>query len=75
MTNKVGFRAVRLSRRNLEKLRDDGKKTDIELVGIVYADEDVTPELIEQTVSSTKIYGRIIATPTVKQALLSREAA
>ena len=52
---KTMFRTLRLSRRYLEGLRDSGKKTDIELVGLVVADEDVTPELIEQTVSSTRI--------------------
>ncbi len=72
---KTMFRTLRLSRRYLEGLRDSGKKTDIELVGLVVADEDVTPELIEQTVSSTRIHGRIIATPTVKQALLARDLA
>lgn len=72
---KTMFRTLRLSRRYLEGLRDSGKKTDIALVGLVVADEDVTPELIEQTVSSTRIHGRIIATPTVKQALLARDLA
>ncbi len=72
---KTMFRTLRLSRRYLEGLRDSGKKTDIELVGLVVADEDVTPELIEQTVSSTRIHGRIIASPTVKQALLARDLA
>lgn len=72
---KTMFRTLRLSRRYLEGLRDSGKKTDIELVGLVVADEDVTPELIEQTVSSTRVHGRIIATPTVKQALLARDLA
>lgn len=69
------FRTLRLSRRYLEGLRDSGKTTTIELVGLVVADEDVTPELIEQTVSRTRIHGRILATPPVRQALLSREAA
>ena len=72
---KTMFRTLRLSRRYLEGLRDSGKKTDIELVGLVVADEDVTPELIEQTVSSARIHGRIIATPTVKQSLLARDLA
>lgn len=69
------FRTLRLSRRNLEKLRDAGQKTDIEVIGFLYADEDVTPDLIEQTVSSAKVYGRILASPPVRQALLAREAA
>ncbi len=75
MSYNTRFRTVRLKRGDLEKLKADGKKTDIELVGLLYADEDITPELIEQTVSRTKIYGRIIAMPGVKQALLARESA
>ena len=42
------------------------------MVGLLYADEDVTPDLIEQTVSKATVYGRIIAMPNVKKALLSR---
>lgn len=72
---KTMFRTLRLSRKYLEGLRDSGKTTEIDLVGLVVADEDVTPELIEQTVSRTSIHGRIVATPTVKQALLSRSVA
>ncbi len=73
--SKTMFRTLRLSRNYLEGLRDSGKTTEIELVGLVVADEDVTPELIEQTVTRTRIHGRILATPTVKQALLSRNVA
>ena len=43
-------------------------------MGLLYADEDVTPDLIEATVSKAKVYGRIIALPGVKQAILSRDA-
>ncbi len=75
MVHKTGFRTLRISRRDLEKLSEKGEKTDIELVGILVADDDVTPDLIERTVASAKVYGRIIANPSVKQALLSREAA
>ncbi len=73
MFKDTGFRTFRLKRKDLEKLAVEGKQTDIELVGILYAEEDVTPELIEKTVSSTKIYGRILATPPVRQALLARD--
>lgn len=75
MFQNTKFRTLRLSRRNLEKLRDSGQMTDMEVIGILYADEDVTPDLIEQTISSVKVYGRILATPPVKQALMARDAA
>lgn len=72
MSYNTRFRTVRLRRRDLEKLREEGKTTEIEMIGLLYADEDVTPDLIEATVSKAKIYGRIIAVPSVKQAILSR---
>lgn len=74
MSYNTGFRTLRLRRRDLEKLQEEGRKTEIEMVGLLYADEDVTPDLIEATVSKVKIYGRIIALPGVKQAILSRDA-
>ncbi len=74
MFNGSGFRMLRLKRTDLEKLSAEGRKTDIELIGMVFADDDVTPELIESTISRTAIHGRIIASPQVKQALLAREA-
>lgn len=74
MSYNTRFRTVRLRRGDLEKLRQEGKTTEIEIVGLLYADEDVTPDLIEATVSKAKIYGRIIALPGVKQAILSRSA-
>ena len=74
MSYNTGFRTLRLRRRDLEKLQEEGRKTEIEMVGLLYADEDVTPDLIEATVSKAQIYGRIIALPGVKQAILSRDA-
>ena len=68
------FRIVRLKRTDLEKLRDNGEKTEIALVGMVYADEDVGPELIEATVSKTKIYGNIFGRADTKAALLKVSA-
>ena len=73
--SKTMFRTLRLSRNYLEGFLNAATTTEIELVGLVVADEDVTPELIEQTVTRTRIHGRILATPTVKQALLSRNVA
>lgn len=75
MVQKTRFRMLRISRRDLEKLSEAGKKTDIDLVGILVADDDVTPDLIERTVASAKVCGRIIANSSVKQALLARGVA
>lgn len=68
------FRILRLRRKDLEKLRDSGEKRDIELVGMVYADDDVDPELVKATISSTKIYGSIFCRSDTKTALLDVSA-
>ncbi len=67
---KFNYRIVRLRRKDLEKLRDSGEMTDIEVVGMLYADEDVDPELVKATVSSTKIYGAILGRSDTRSALL-----
>lgn len=68
------FHIVRLRRKDLEKLRETGQKRDIEVVGMVYADEDVDPELVKQTISSTKIYGGILGRSDTRTALLDMSA-
>lgn len=68
---KPNFRIIRLRRKDLEKLKADGRKTDLEVVGMLYADEDVSADLVRETVSSTKIYGRILGSSDVRAALLA----
>ena len=70
----TNFRIVRLSRKDLEKLRDSGETRDIEVVGMVYADDDVDPELVRATISSTKIYGSILGRADTRDALLNVSA-
>ena len=70
----TNFRSVRLRRKDLEKLRDSGETRDIEVVGMVYADDDVDPELVRATISSTKIYGSILGRADTRDALLNVSA-
>ena len=70
----TNFRIVRLRRKDLEKLKETGEKRDIEVVGMVYADEDVDPELVKVTISSTKIYGSILGRADTRAALLNVSA-
>lgn len=65
----MNFRIVRLRRKDLEKLRDSGEKTHIEVVGMLYADEDVDPDLVKETISFTKIYGAILGRADTRKAL------
>ena len=74
MTGFGNFRIVRLRRKDLEELRDSGKKRDIEVVGMLFADEDVDPELVRQTISSTRVYGHILGSPETRSALLDVSA-
>ena len=70
----TNFRIVRLRRKDLEKLRDSGETRVIEVVGMVYADDDVDPELVRATISSTKIYGSILGRADTRDALLNVSA-
>ena len=70
----TNFRIVRQRRKDLEKLRDSGETRDIEVVGMVYADDDVDPELVRATISSTKIYGSILGRADTRDALLNVSA-
>lgn len=74
MARNNSFHIVRLRRKDLEKLRESGEKRDIEVVGMVYADEDVDPELVKQTISSTRIYGGILGRSDTRSALLDISA-
>lgn len=71
MARFTNFHIVRLRRKDLEKLRDKGEKRDIEVVGMLYADEDVDPQLVADTISSTRIYGAILGRADTKAALLN----
>lgn len=70
----TNFRIVRLRRKDLEKLKEAGEKKDLEVVGMLYADEDVSPELVRETISSTRIYGSILGNKDVRAALLDVSA-
>lgn len=66
----TNFRIIRLRRKDLEELKETGQKKDLEVVGMLYADEDVSPELVRETISSTRIYGGILGKSEVRDALL-----
>lgn len=59
-----------LSREILETIRNEGKKYNIKLVGMLIIANDVTPELALETIGSVKVYGIIKASAEVKKVLL-----
>ncbi len=70
----MNFRIVRLRRKDLEKLKASGEKTHIEVIGMLYAEDDVDPELVKDTVSFTKIYGAILGRADTRKALIDVSA-
>lgn len=55
--------------RFLESVVKKGSKLSLRVVGLITLDKSVTPELIEATVSSFKVHGKLIASPEVRAAL------
>ncbi len=58
-----------LNERDLEEVRLSGKKIKIKMVGMLSISKNVSPELIEQTIESVKVYGIIKASDEVKRVL------
>ena len=54
---------------NLEKLKASNNKTKIRMVGILTFTEDVTPELVRETIESIKVCGTIKVLPDVQEVL------
>lgn len=66
-TKYVGMTVI--TRRDLEKLRASKKKANIKMVGTLSFAEDVTPDLVRETIESIKIRGRIKAADEVRKVL------
>ena len=58
-----------IARSEIDDLVKAGKKIRIRTIGILHISDKVTPEEIKQVVLSCKVYGKIIASDEVKQAL------
>ncbi len=69
-TLELGLR--RVSREELESVREAGGKLRIQVVGLATIDEDVTPELALATIESITVLGALQASKAVKAALSER---
>lgn len=58
-----------ITRPDLEKLKAANKKARIKMIGTLTFAEDVTPELVSETIESVKVRGKITAPDEVKEAL------
>ena len=62
----------RVSRADLEALRDAGQTIELRVLGLATIDDDVTPELAAATSASVEVLGAFRASRAVKAALASR---
>ena len=60
------------TRRDLELVREAGETLEIRVLGLASIDEDVSPELAHETISSLTVLGALRASPAVKSALKDR---
>ena len=60
------------SRRDLEAMRESGKKLRIQALGLVRIADDVSRELARETIESIAVLGAFQASPAVKAALADR---
>ena len=60
------------TRRDLEAVREAGETLDINVLGLASIDDDVSPELAQETISSIVVLGALRASPAVKSALSGR---
>lgn len=60
------------TRRDLEAVREAGETLEIKVLGLASIDDDVSPELAQETISSMVVLGALRASPAVKSALSGR---
>ena len=60
------------TRRDLEAVREAGETLEIKVLGLASIDDDVGPELAQETISSIVVLGALRASPAVKSALSGR---
>jgi Arc/MetJ-type ribon-helix-helix transcriptional regulator len=60
------------NRRDLEEVRAGGQKLQIQVLGLVSIDDDVTPDLATATIDSLVVLGALRASADVKAALADR---
>ncbi len=61
---------ARFDRKELEKMRDSGRKLNLKLVGLLIIDNDVTVELFKETFEAAKVYGIVNAPGEIKKLIV-----
>ena len=57
--NSATLGIVTITRKDLEELKTSNKKANIKMTGILTFSEDVTPDLVKETIESIKVRGTI----------------
>ena len=70
LTLELGLRSF--TRRDLEAVRDSGKRLNIRVLGLATIADDVTPELASASIESITVLGALHAPAAVKAALADR---
>jgi|SRR5579875_113889 len=60
------------SRRDLEAMRAANQRLEIRVLGLVSIDDDVPPELAQDTIASIEVLGALRVSPAVRMALAGR---
>lgn len=60
------------SRRDLEAMRAANQHLEIRVLGLVSIDDDVPPELAQDTIASIEVLGALRVSPAVRMALAGR---
>lgn len=60
------------SRKDLEKLRSEGKKVSMHVIGLLTLMQDIEPELARETIESISVRGVFRAPESLKEALADR---
>lgn len=68
-----GIGILGFSRSILERLKNDHKRIRIICAGLVVFTADVTPDLIDETIESFKVFGTVRASDAVRAALKKKE--
>ncbi len=69
----VIYGATRLTRRQLEDFQNSGREMSMIVAGMLFVDDDVTPELADDALGYVMVNGAIFAKPDVRDIVRSKE--
>ena len=64
--------SLAIGRSTLERLRSEGKKISLRVIGRLSLADDIDPDLARETIETIRVRGSFRATPAVREALADR---